>query len=125
MKNMEYRKQYNTPREHIDNDLLLRVLEERDPVRCNYGTVRSRRNMPEGTCCERAGEARMDMTDIPSTDEESCAKKSCLSGYSLAMAYTPTQEWKGLYNDDDAMQHGTIFSELYKPFYHGCNGSCR
>lgn len=58
-------------------------------------------------------------------DADHCARKNCLSDFPLAMSYTPDQEWIYLYGEDDAMSHGTIFTELYKPFYHGCVGSKR
>ena len=35
---------------------------------------------------------------------------------SLAMAYVARQEWKDLYETNLAMERGTIFSQLDKPF---------
>lgn len=125
---MEYRKYYNTPREHIDNDLLLRILDEKDPVNCNYGNSyrqgSCRRNDVNTSCCENIPTPRREQNDCNACDEK-CAKVSPLSGYALAMAYIPDQEWADLFNEDDAINHGTIFTELCKPFYHGCAGSCR
>lgn len=43
----------------------------------------------------------------------------CLYGQSLAMVYSPCQEFKGLYDVSEALCRGTLFSELYKPF---CGG---
>ena len=34
----------------------------------------------------------------------------------LAMAYVPIQKFGALYNNDDALQAGTIFADLDKPF---------
>ena len=34
----------------------------------------------------------------------------------LAMAYVPMQRWQNLYDTDLAMERGTIFAELDKPF---------
>ena len=33
----------------------------------------------------------------------------------LAMVYSPEQSWRMLYSPDEALNHGTIFEELYKP----------
>ena len=38
----------------------------------------------------------------------------------LAMVYSPYQCWRMLYNEDDALKHGTLFEELYKPLEDGC-----
>ena len=41
---------------------------------------------------------------------------------SLAMAYIPTQEFRDVYTPCQALENGTIFSELVMPF---CSGGCR
>ena len=41
----------------------------------------------------------------------------CLLGMSLAMVYSPCQEFTGLYAPEEALCRGTIFMELEKPFY--------
>ena len=33
----------------------------------------------------------------------------------LAYAYVPIQRWRMLYNHEDALAHGTLFEELFKP----------
>ena len=35
---------------------------------------------------------------------------------SLAMAYVPMQSWRNLYELDLALERGTVFAELDKPF---------
>ncbi|MBE6604979.1 MAG: spore coat associated protein CotJA [Ruminococcaceae bacterium] len=40
-----------------------------------------------------------------------------MSGRSLAMVYSPCQEFEGLYEGEAALMAGTIFRELEKPFY--------
>lgn len=40
----------------------------------------------------------------------------CLEACSLAMVYSPPQEWRGLFPVNEAIRHGTLFSELDKPF---------
>jgi len=131
---MEYRKNYNTPRERIDDDMLLRILNEEEVSGCSYGecgrSARRSTRVDAGTAHPHARMmARQENGTVGGNDSdhcpETCAKKNGLTGYPLAMSYTPDQEWQNLYCDDDAMSHGTIFTELYKPFYHGCGGSCR
>lgn len=41
----------------------------------------------------------------------------------LAMVYSPVQQFRGLYEPSDALAHGTLFEELYKPLERG--GRCR
>ena len=48
----------------------------------------------------------------PSTPEN-----GCLSGRSLAMVYSPCQEFEGVYEPMAGLMAGTIFRELEKPFY--------
>lgn len=38
------------------------------------------------------------------------------SGQELAMAYVPWQQFRDLYESDEALHWGTIFRELNKPF---------
>lgn len=51
--------------------------------------------------------------------ETNGCQNDCLRGQSLAMVYSPCQDFKGLYDATEALCHGTLFSELYKPF---CGG---
>lgn len=37
------------------------------------------------------------------------------AGVQLAMVYSPKQAWRLLYSPADALSHGTLFEELYKP----------
>lgn len=46
------------------------------------------------------------------------------SGQVLAMAYVPMQTFQALYEPCEALENGTIFSELNKPFL-GWRGGCR
>ena len=39
-----------------------------------------------------------------------------LSKKPLAMAYVPWQKWRDIYSSDVALQRGTLFAELDKPF---------
>lgn len=42
----------------------------------------------------------------------------------LAMAYVPYQQWESTYDLDYALQVGTVFPSLHKPFC-GKGGNCR
>ncbi len=44
-------------------------------------------------------------------------EKNAFTAPSLAMAYVPMQQFRNLYDQDDAFQVGTIFKELDLPFY--------
>ena len=45
----------------------------------------------------------------------SVGNNSTLGGLPLAYAYVPMQKWQMLYSTEDALAHGTLFEELYKP----------
>ena len=38
-----------------------------------------------------------------------------MMGDSLAMVYSPKQYWADLFSEDEALLHGTLFKDLYKP----------
>ena len=40
---------------------------------------------------------------------------SCLDNRKLAYAYAPDQKFRMLYSAADALNHGTLFEELFKP----------
>ncbi len=42
--------------------------------------------------------------------------------HQLAMVYSPYQCWRMLYSPDEALKHGTLFEELYKPLEDCVNG---
>lgn len=46
------------------------------------------------------------------TYDEGCA---ALEGAPLAYVYSPDQRFRLLYSAKDALAHGTLFEELYKP----------
>lgn len=43
--------------------------------------------------------------------------KTPLDELPLTMAYTPIQRFKDIYNEAEALERGTLFQELDKPFY--------
>ena len=47
---------------------------------------------------------------------DSCGSDNlCMQDLRLGYAYVPIQRWQRLYSTDDALGHGTMFEELYKP----------
>ena len=42
--------------------------------------------------------------------------EQCMDNFALAMAYVPMQQFKSVYEVDEALETGTIFPELTKPF---------
>ena len=46
-------------------------------------------------------------------------EENCLSGRSLAMVYSPCQDFVNLYEPMAALSRGTLFAELDKPFCAG------
>lgn len=44
---------------------------------------------------------------------------SCVNDFPLAMAYIPMQRFENLYSSDEALNAGTLFKDLDKPF---CGG---
>lgn len=46
----------------------------------------------------------------------SCCEEASLKKFPVAMAYVPFQQWRNIYKPDCALDMGTIFKELYKPF---------
>lgn len=53
-----------------------------------------------------------------------CEHNDALDGFALAMGYVPFQKWENIYEPDKALQRGTIFMDLDKPFL-GCRGGKR
>lgn len=144
---MEMKNCCSSPRDNIDNELLARLLDEKEPTadfcqnypspriadrssRCRRGQIHvhpavSCRNAPNPACA--SGNARSESIPENSCEcgcDDDCAKKNCLSSYPLAMSYTPDQEWRNLFEIEEALCHGTIFRELELPFYPACR-SCR
>ena len=144
-----------SPRDRLDPRLLERIAlrseipsDISEPCMCN----RNGKN-PGSGCCERATEnvagsnscsCNRHTNDTPrgntgcgyknqiSCRDEShndcdapCETYNAEFDYSLAMVYSPYQEFQNLYCEDDGFMTGTIFRELDKHFYgprcHGGN----
>lgn len=84
---------YRTARERVSNENLRRMFGYDDKY--------------------KSGEDVCDKTEEPAETQRKCC------GNSLAMVYSPYQEWKHLYEIDDGFEKGTIFKELDKPFFGG------
>ena len=56
------------------------------------------------------------------TDVNGCGGRGdCLDMMKLAYVYAPDQKFRLLYSASDALKHGTLFEELYKPMeVYGC-----
>lgn len=142
---MDYRKNSHTPRDMVDDEMLMRLLDEPEPFMGQYGRTQNRHQSNSCGCRNRNRSTRPTpyrmsrQEDIPPQyenmgscshkecscdDKESCMVNSCLNGYSLAMAYCPDQEFDNLFEVDEALSHGTLFRELEFPFYPACE-SCR
>lgn len=52
-------------------------------------------------------------------DNSNMVNNNCIDNMPLAMAYVPMQKWKTVYNNDVALNRGTIFPELDLPFLGG------
>ena len=62
----------------------------------------------EGDCgCSREGRCRCMGESLP---------ENALSGFSLAMVYSPYQVFQSIYEPQEGLSRGTIFAELDKPF---------
>jgi hypothetical protein len=44
-----------------------------------------------------------------------CGGTSPIDSYPLAYVYAPNQNFRLLYSAEEALKHGTLFEELYKP----------
>lgn len=150
---MENRNQYNSPRDRIDDALLIRLLNEEEPMpeytctgerrsggcsgtngtgrrmrndtREHHSACGNSRNRPCG-CGETEERRNTCMEERRNTCGESCARINGLTGYPLAMVYMPDHDWDGLFDEEEALEHGTLFRPLELPFYPGkCRCGCK
>lgn len=59
-----------------------------------------------------------------SIDVVRVSKDDNIDDFPIAMAYVPWQKWNGTYSAEEALEHGTVFPELYLPFKGRGTGSC-
>ncbi|MDO4743687.1 MAG: spore coat associated protein CotJA [bacterium] len=55
------------------------------------------------------------MLDNIQSDNKNFGKTE-LDNLPLAMAYVPMQKFKGFYSQEEALEKGTLFTDLNKPF---------
>ena len=143
-KTMDYRKNMNTPRDMVDDEMLLRLMREPEPSAevfgCNVRKENRRRNNG-GNCGCRTPEVREPRERYPEAEREdrcgcearewrnensghtecgrdSCVKDDRMKHFALAMAYVPWQEWEKIYEDEEkALMRGTLFEALDLPWY--------
>lgn len=81
-------------------------------------------NCQNNTCQNNMRYMRRPMQGMPSS-APSCARRmdGCPDtrdffpeGTAIAMAYVPWQKWQDIYEPCKALEYGTIFQELNKPF---------
>ena len=143
---MDYRKNMNTPRDMVDEELLLRLMRENEPAagvfggnvrrenrrrpaagNCGCGnpeiTIRREVPEPERNRCEcREQPEETGCRERESRREnggfvcEPCAKDERMKMFALAMAYVPIQEWERLYDEETALARGTLFEALDLPW---------
>ena len=144
---MENRNQYNSPRDRIDDALLIRLLNEEESLpeysctgerRSNTGCGCSQNNRRKAESRRSCGCGREEYDSdrdncghyphrqSRSREQTNCSAGGCLAGYALAMVYMPDHDFDALFEEDDALSHGTLFRPLELPFYPGCGGcGCR
>ena len=74
--------------------------------------------------CNKGCEAEVDtkcsqeMYDCTNTTNDVCGSMP------IAMAYVPWQQWGDVFTGECGLAHGTIFPDLYKPFWVHCGHKC-
>ncbi len=58
-------------------------------------------------------------------DRSTCIGDSCINNYAPAMVYCPDQAWSELYEVEEALERGTLFSVLDLPFYGSSCNNCK
>lgn len=84
------------------------------------GNRSSTRRSPSGAGCAGRDDYRNENSgsEMGNMENMSCPVNS----RQLAMVYSPYQCWRMLYTPDNALKHGTLFEELYKPLEECGNG---
>lgn len=132
---MKVKNENFTPRERVNRELLDRMLAEsareeayeRSPLPHLSGVPYAstsamscpchdqRNNRRQNECRVKSSESREYRNDEDSADTSVC-RSPVYPGVSLAMVYSPCQAFHDLYDAEVAIDRGTIFKELDKPF---------
>ncbi len=68
-------------------------------------------DFPTRSCC-----CNSTLPDNDGMHNHTCGGSgNCLDEMALAYVYAPNQRFQMLYSANDALKHGTLFEELYKP----------
>lgn len=57
-----------------------------------------------------------DLLDMQLFSQDNQSYDACLENLPLAYAYVPYQRFENPYNKEQALQYGTVFSKLNKPY---------
>ena len=115
---MKVKNENFTPRERVDARLLSQLLAECDGVPCSV--TASARPLGGCTSCRFSPSGNR---PLPSANP----RENREHGISLAMVYSPAQEFDNLYEPEEGLYRGTIFVKLDKPLREGCSreGRCK
>lgn len=103
-----------TPKDRIKENLIRRLLELEDFNNIYSSTGNRTQSSGSGIAQGLNGD----------TDYRMNYGREQRQGASLAMVYSPMQEWQELYDAETALQKGTLFKELFMPFApEECTGS--
>ncbi len=108
--NYMYRMNYDSsPHDMLDESVLERINQRNNPSYKKCSQTRLYNDNDTGCGCENV---------TPNESSGECGTfRSDDFDYSLAMVYSPHQEWQNLFCEEEGFLAGTIFRELDKPFY--------
>lgn len=116
---MKYNQDINRCR-GVDPRLLGQMLGYDTPICTPYGSEQEGGTCtkPQRNCrSQNAAQNRMETNNSHALDF------ACGTTPSLAMVYSPHQFFTNIFSAEEALKHGTLFCELYKPWMPG--GGCR
>lgn len=114
-------------RDKLDSCALQRIMTQ-STLRRENGCGCDNKNESEINEIKRTGCGNQEPRESSENESCGCGCKNSESynaefNYSLAMVYSPYQQWQNLYCEDEGLLAGTIFKELDKPFYGSrCDG---
>lgn len=79
--------------------------------------------MNNRNCSRRPINLRDMQNNIPPILDMEKSHTKNIEDMPIAMAYVPYQQWKNIYEPNEALKRGTIFKELDLPF--NCAKGCR
>jgi len=100
-----------TPRERVDAEFLEKLLRENDSEEMLPASAAPQMRTCDSCASRRTAPRR---TPAPRNNNAPC------SAPSLAMVYSPKQEFTDLFEPEEGLWRGTIFMQLDKPLNAGC-----